>query len=564
MVDMNNPVTIVTTHQMQAAEKAADASGLSYDQMMENAGRAVAQAIETQYDLTGVGILVLVGPGNNGGDGLVVARHLAQAGAVVAIYVWKRETEGDKNWTLLDETRVERVMGEDDPDRSRLVHLLDQSAIIIDALLGTGVSRPISGSLAELLEQVKTVVTARRGPQPQSLIEPARPAVSDEIGPIVVALDVPSGLNSDTGEVDPYSLSADLTVTLAAAKRGHILMPGPEVVGQLVVADIGLKTDHYPAEVKLELATAATVAAMLPPRPVNAHKGTFGTAMLVAGSINYTGAALLAGRSALRVGTGLVRLAPPQVIYPILASRLADVTYLPLPHDEGGLAPGAAQVIRDNLARVQALLIGPGLGQAQPTVSFLLDLLAGKTAGKRSLMGFRRSDPADAADEANVLPPLVLDADALNILAQQEAWWQLLPVDSILTPHPGEMARLMDSTVKDVQASRLTVAVDMAAKWNQVVLLKGAYTVIAAPHGRTMVMPFANPALAKAGSGDVLAGAIVGLLAQGLAPFDAAVAGAYLHGLAGELTRENIGVTAAMAGDLIGFLPVAIREVTGE
>jgi NAD(P)H-hydrate epimerase len=564
MVDMSNPVTIVTTHQMQAAEKAADASGLSYEQMMENAGRAVAQAIETQYDLTGVGILVLVGPGNNGGDGLVVARHLAQAGAVVAVYVWKRETEGDKNWTLLEEIRVERVIGEDDADRSRLAQLLDQSAIIIDALLGTGVSRSISGSLAELLEQVKTVVTARRGPQAQELIEPARPAVSDEVGPIVVAVDVPSGLNSDTGEVDPYTLSADLTVTLAAAKRGHILMPGPEVVGQLVVGDIGLKVDHVPDEVKLELATAATVAAMLPSRPVNAHKGTFGTAMLVAGSINYTGAALLAARSALRVGAGLVRLAPPQVIYPILASRLAEVTYLPLPHDEGGLAPEAARVIRDNLARVKALLIGPGLGQSQPTVSFLLDLLGGKAAGKRSLMGFRRSDPVDAADDANVLPPLVLDADALNILAQQEAWWQLLPVDSILTPHPGEMARLMDSTIKDVQASRLDVAVDMAAKWHQIVLLKGAHTVIAAPDGRTTVMPFANPALAKAGSGDVLAGAIVGLLAQGLAPFDAAVAGAYLHGLAGELTRENIGVTAAIAGDLIGFLPVAIREVTGE
>ncbi|HEX9923619.1 MAG TPA: NAD(P)H-hydrate dehydratase [Anaerolineae bacterium] len=561
---MSNPVYIVTTHQMQAAEKAADASGLSYEQMMENAGRAVAQAIETQYDLTGVGILVLVGPGNNGGDGLVVARHLAQAGAVVAGYVWQRETEGDKNWTLLDETRVERVRGEDDADRSRLAQLLDQSAIFIDALLGTGVSRPISGSLAELLEQVKTVVTARRGPQTQELIEPARPAVSDEVGPVIVAVDVPSGLNSDTGEVDPYTLSADLTVTLAAAKRGHILMPGPEVVGQLVVGDIGLKANHYPDDVKLELATPAMVAAMLPARPVNAHKGTFGTAMLVAGSINYTGAALLAARSALRVGAGLVRLAPPQVIYPILASRLAEVTYLPLPHAEGGLAPEAARVIRDNLARVKALLIGPGLGQANSTISFLLDLLTGKTAGKRSLMGFRRSDPVDSADDADGLPPLVLDADALNILAQQEAWWQLLPVDSILTPHPGEMARLMDSTVKEVQASRLDVAVDMAAKWNQIVLLKGAHTVIAAPDGRTTVMPFANPALAKAGSGDILAGAIVGLLAQGLGPFDAAVAGAYLHGLAGELTRENIGVTAAMAGDLIGFLPVAIREVTGE
>jgi NAD(P)H-hydrate epimerase len=162
------------------------------------------------------------------------------------------------------------------------------------------------------------------------------------------------------------------------------------------------------------------------------------------------------------------------------------------------------------------------------------------------------------------MPPLIFDADALNILAAQEAWWQLLPYDCILTPHPGEMARLMKSTVKEVQARRLEIAAEMAVQWSQVILLKGAHTVIAAPDGRVMVMPFANPALAKAGSGDVLAGIIVSLRAQGLDAFEAAIAGAYLHGLAGELARENLGAAAVIAGDLVGFLPVALRELSGE
>jgi NAD(P)H-hydrate epimerase len=240
----------------------------------------------------------------------------------------------------------------------------------------------------------------------------------------------------------------------------------------------------------------------------------------------------------------LVTLAPPKTICPILAARLVETTYLPLPDAEGYLAPQAVQPLREKFteAYADALLIGPGLSQAEPTHAFLQALLTDRDS----------------------LPPLILDADALNILAQQTNWWQLLPPDCILTPHPGEMARLTGSTTKAVQAARLEIAAEMAAKWRQIVLLKGAYTVVAAPDGRTMVMPFANPALAKAGSGDVLAGAIVGLLAQGLTPFEAAVAGAYLHGLAGEMARENIGATAVVAGDLVGFLSLAIQEVTGE
>jgi NAD(P)H-hydrate epimerase len=288
--------------------------------------------------------------------------------------------------------------------------------------------------------------------------------------------------------------------------------------------------------------------------------------MLVAGSMSYTGAAILAGQAALRSGAGLVTMAPPQVIHPILASRLAEATYVPLPHAEGAIAPEAARLLYARMDDVDALLIGPGLTQAAPTVAFVKELLSGKAGTAQRAVGFRPSggDKSPTEESTQALPPLILDADALNILADQETWWRLLPPNCILTPHPGEMARLAKSSVKEVQARRLEIAAEMAAHWGQIILLKGAHTIIAAPDGRMMVMPFANPALAKGGSGDVLAGLITGLRAQGLGAFEAASAGAYLHGLAGELARENLGTAAVIAGDLIGYLPLALRELRGE
>lgn len=525
---------VVTSQQMQAAEKAADAAGLSYEQMMENAGQAVARVIETEFDLSQARSLILVGPGNNGGDGLVMARYLAQAGAKVTIYPWRRKTEGDRNWDLLDHSGIECLL-EEDAARPGLRALLEGVTIIVDALLGTGVSRPIEGDLGDLLNQVKTAVLARRVPRPGNIIEPPYPQFNSERGPVVVAVDLPSGLNSNTGAVDPHTLPADITVTLAAVKRGHVLLPGADVVGRLVVADIGITADYYPNDVTLEMATASKVMSMLPVRRASSHKGTFGTALLVTGSRHYTGAAILSGQAAGRIGAGLVTMAPPEAIYPIVAASLAEATYWPLPHHQGQISPEAVKPLKEALPKADALLVGPGLGHSEATTHFLTGLLS----------------------HPETLPPLILDADALNILAEQPEWWRLLPPDSILTPHPGEMARLSGKTTPDVQAERLDLAVQMAAQWEQIVLLKGAYTVIAAPHGRAMVMPFANPAMAKAGAGDVLAGAITGLRAQRLPPFEAAVAGAYLHGLAGELARDSLGVMSVVAGDLIDFLPAA-------
>ena len=380
---------------------------------------------------------------------------------------------------------------------------------------------------------------------------------------VVVAVDVPTGLNSDTGALDPATLPADVTVTLAAVKRGHILPPGAAAVGKLVIGDIDVPDDLY-ADVKSEMATPAQVAGLLPARPVDAHKGTFGRALVVAGSVNYTGAAYLAATSAIRVGTGLVTLALPQAIHPAVAARLAEATYLLLPHDLGVLAPGAARVLNDKVEGYHALLIGPGLGQEKPTGEFLDLWLGGQEAANQQRVGFLHIADEETEESTRIaLPPLVVDADGLNLLAKVNNWWQRLPERTILTPHPGEMARLMGCETQKVVADRLGCAVEMAAKWGHVVVLKGAYTLVVDPDGRMVALPFANPALATAGSGDVLAGAIVGMLAQGLTPFEAALVGAYLHGLAGELARDDIGQVGVAAGDLPGLLPTAIRRLSG-
>jgi hydroxyethylthiazole kinase-like uncharacterized protein yjeF len=553
---------IVTTEEMRRIETTADAGGLTFDQMMENAGRAVAEAIDEWIGAEGARVLVLVGPGNNGGDGLVAARHLTEMGATVNLYVWKRKTKGDKNWDLAQAREVPITLMADDADLQRLGGLLAEADVVVDALLGTGVTRPIKGDLKQLLDKARGVIDQRRRPADGPLVGLIE-GMTQADPPAVVALDVPSGLDSDTGALDPATLFADLTVTLAAVKRGHVLFPGAEAVGGLVVGDIGIPDDLY-ADIRLEMATPGQIASLLPARPSGAHKGTFGRALVVAGSVNYTGAAYLAAGSATRVGTGLVTLAPPQAIYAIVAARLAEATYLLLPHDMGVLAPDAARVLSEKVDDYDALLLGPGFGQEKPTEEFLDRLLGGQKAVRKRQVGFvHKADEEEEEVEGITLPPLVVDADGLNLLSKTDTWWRQLPAETILTPHPGEMSRLIGCETKEVQADRIGCATEMAARWGHVVVLKGAHTLVAAPDGRVTVLPFANPAMATAGSGDVLAGAIVGMRAQGLAAFEAALVGAYLHGLAGELARDALGDAGVVAGDLMGMLPLTIRRLRG-
>jgi len=549
---------VVTTEEMGRIEREADARGLSYATMMENAGRAVAEACQ-RIGVKDKRIVVLIGPGNNGGDGLVAARHLHDSGAKVTLYIWKRKVKGDENFRLAEERRIPVIWAGDDPGLSRLKALLEESDMIIDALLGTGISRPIGGLLKEILGVAKEVVKAKR--RTKALLPVSSPPPTSS-SPFVIAVDVPSGLNCDTGAVDPATLQADVTVTFGFPKRGQLLFPGAEYVGKLIVADIGIPPELAEEiqagaqRVSPLLATPEMVRELLPERPIGAHKGTFGKALVIAGSVNYVGAAYLASAGATRVGAGLVTLALAENIHPILASKLTEVTYLLLPHEMGVLVPDALKILGERIASYDALLIGPGLGREKKTVEFIHRLLGLKPASGKARIGFLAG--SEETSERLSLPPFVVDADGLNALSEVPEWWESLPRGNILTPHPGEMSRLTGLSVEEIEADRWRIAKEMAERWGQVVVLKGAFTVIASPEGQVVIEPFANPGLATAGTGDVLAGAIVGFLVQGLEPFAAAICGAYIHGLAGELAREEIGEAGMVAGDLLPRLPKAI------
>ncbi len=561
---------VVMVEQMRRIEAASDAAGYSYAAMMEKAGRAVAEAIIARREVRDRRVLVLVGPGNNGGDGLVAARYLAEAGARVACYLSRpRDPAEDENFRLVQERGLAIVLASEDGKRDMLQQLALEANVVVDALLGTGARLPLRGTLAKMLSLVGRVLAARRQASREPLtslvaisapVPPPSPLVGGMQGggAFAVAVDGPSGLDYNSGALDGVAVSADLTVTFAYPKPGHFRFPGAGALGELVVADIGIDP-ALAADVALEVATPETVRGWLPPRPPDAHGGTLGKALIVAGSVNCTGAAYLAGAAATRAGAGLVTLALPTAIHTAVAARLAEATYLLLPHELGSIAARAAHVLAERLEEYDALLLGPGLGCERETAAFVETLLGG--VGGRRRLGFVGTKEGETLPPA--LPPLVVDADGLNILAGMEDWPKRLPPVSILTPHPGEMARLMGCTVSEVQADRVAVAQSQATAWGQVVVLKGAYTVVAAPDGRTAIEPFANPGLAPAGMGDVLAGTIVALRAQGSDAFEAAAAGAYLYGLAGDWARSKVGMAGMVAGDVLARLPQAWRHVVG-
>ena len=532
---------IFTVKQMIAAEKAADASGVSYAQMMETAGKAVAETIMARVDVTQTAVLILVGPGNNGGDGLVAGRYLAEAGADVAFYLSKpRDPNLDDNYAQIQQMGLFAVDAEFDQRFRVLRTRLNITDVLIDGLLGTGVSRPIEGNLAKLLKQVLAGLDDRRSDISQqsisrltSIAKLPNPAATPY--PLTVAVDCPSGLNCDTGKLDPLAIPADLTVTFAGPKRGHFVFPGASACGELVVADIGVDPKlPVVRDVNLELVTAVSAKTLIPNRPQDGHKGSFGKVLIAAGCDQYRGAPILAAKGAFRAGSGLVALAVPQVIRQAATIQLPEATYFSVA-DERYLSKETAVNILAEAEQYKALLVGPGLGDAP---DFLDALLQAKEK----------------------LPPFIVDADGLNLLAKRPSWHTRLPANTILTPHPGEMARLMGISLSELKSmNRVDVAQEMAQKWGHIVLLKGAYTVVAQPAGKTVILPFANPVLGVGGSGDVLSGVIVSLLGQGLAPFEAAVLGGYLHGSTSQFVPQKVGILASELADL---LPQAIKALT--
>ncbi len=309
----------------------------------------------------------------------------------------------------------------------------------------------------------------------------------------------------------------------------------------MIIADIGIPPG-LAQDITTELLTVDWVRSVLPTRPASANKGTFGKVLVVAGSINYIGAAYLACMGAARIGAGLVTLSTAHSLQPILATRLTEVTYIPLPEVETGIiASKSASVLQQRLTDYNVLLMGCGLGQNAEVIKFIKSTLF-ELPQTRSL-------------------PLVLDADALNTLAQVPQWWQKLGKDVILTPHPGEMARLTGIPLDKIQQERLEIAQNTAREWQKVVVLKGAYTIVAAPDGQARISQEANAGLASAGTGDVLSGVIAGLRAQGLPPFDAAACGVYLHAQAGNLVRQEMGDAGMLASDLLPLLPRVIKTL---
>jgi len=505
---------VVTVSEMHRLEEESAKTGVGAAQLMENAGRAVAQSVRRKLGTVAAKrVIVLVGPGNNGGDGLVAARYLYEEGASVSVFLASVRHDDDHNLMMIRDKGV-TVMGS---DISRIDGMLASADAVIDALFGTGQSRGIDGVYKEVLERLGHV-------------KRCRPAIK------IFAVDLPTGLNADTGQPDQVTPFVDYTLTLGLPKRGLYTPEGAARAGEVVVLDIGLAT-HLKTDLSAELITAELARGLLPVRSPYAHKGSFGRVMAIAGSANYYGAAYLACAGAARVGSGLVALAAPEGIIPAIAAKIPEITYIPLPDSTMGADIEDVAVLANHAREYDTILIGPGLGQ-RASGEFMKRLLA-------------------------LLPPLplVLDADALNALAKMSKWWQDADFEAIITPHPGEMARLTGLNIGEVQASRIALAQEKATLWGKTVILKGAYTVVASPDGRCRISPFANAALASAGTGDVLAGAVVGLLGQGLSLFDAASLGVYIHARAGERAKAQIGEVGMLASDMLAELPRAIQEL---
>lgn len=512
---------IVTIEEMRELESRAERDyGLTSPILMETAGRSAAELLaRATGPVSGREFLLLIGPGNNGGDGLVVARHLERWGALVNLYYWK-------------ERRLvchgEEVAGEQ--TAARLEQAMQSASVIVDALLGIGRARPLPDDMRALLRRVREERKRR---------ETLR----------VVAIDLPTGLNADTGEVDPGTVPVDITITLACPKQGFFFFPGRSYLGQLLVGSIGLPPEME-SHLQTEMLSAALVQQLVPARPLESNKGTFGKAMLLCGSLPYPGSAFLAGSAVARTGAGLVTLAVSEQMLPIYASSLHEATFLLLPTEEESLK--RVNTLIEGLEGYRVLLLGPGMGQSSLTREIILHILE----HLRALPNERR-------------PHLVVDADGLNNLSALENWWTLLPPDTVITPHPGEMGRLCKGIkVSGGTLDRLALTREKAREWRVTLVLKGACTLLAHVNAagdiHTRINWKANPALATAGTGDVLAGMIAGFLAQGVQPFDAASAAVYLHATAGERVSAEIGQAGLLASDLLPQIPRALHHLSRE
>jgi NAD(P)H-hydrate epimerase len=489
---------------------------------MERAGEGIARAILERFGrLAKKGVLVVAGKGNNGGDGFVVARLLKKKRipCEVALLARTEELSPDAGHKLRAFLKLRGKVTEIDGTR---LELLDQrigkNAVIVDAILGTGMKNEVRGLFADAM------------------------TLMNVSGLPIVAVDIPSGLDSDKGTPLGVVTQAEMTVALAYPKLGEVIYPGVKFVGELVVVDIGIVPEVL-AEVapKTELLERETIRWLVPRREPDTHKGTYGHLLIVAGSRGKTGAAILASRAAMRSGAGLVTLAAPRSLNNILAGALIEVMTESLRDN----SVGEMETLSDDdwrrlIERKNALLFGPGIGVTAATQNGLRWLLR------------------------NLAMPWVIDADGLNNLVVEIDRLRHAKTVPILTPHPGEMARLTGKSTSEVNADRIEIARTFAAENRCHLILKGARTVIATAAGKVFINPTGNPGMASGGMGDVLAGILTALLGQGLTAEDAMKLGVYLHGLVGDTVAASRGAIGLIASDLIEGLPPAMRELASE
>ena len=513
---------VLTAAQMRDADRqTTEDIGIPSMVLMENAGRQVVAAIEAAYDdLSDRHVAILCGPGNNGGDGFVVARTLYQRDVEVSVFVigTMAAVKGDARLNVEILWRLGLTVVEISDEQAWELHFSEISKcdLIVDAIFGTGLKAPLAG----MMETVAADVNA-------SLIP-------------VTAIDLPTGLSADHAEPIGDCIRAAMTVTLAAPKLSLVLPPGEAKAGHIVVADIGIPPAVIEnlAGSRLELLTRDSMRAVIHPREADSHKGDYGHVLLVAGSRGKTGAAHLAAMGALRSGAGLVTLAAPRSSQPILAAMASEYMTVALEETpEGRVALGGVESILE--LEQDVIAVGPGLGTGPDVTAFVQELV-------------ERSEG-----------PLVLDADALNALASDPDRLQSdgsRPI--VITPHPGEMARLVNASIDEVQANRLDVARDFAVARQLYVVLKGYRTLIATPDGKVFINPLGNPGMATGGTGDVLTGVLAAWLAQLLDAEAACRIAVYLHALAGDLTEADEGEVAMTAGDLVAHLGDAVLELT--
>ncbi len=512
---------LVTASEMQEMDRRTiEDFGIPGMVLMETAGRGATRFFLEQFpDIENQRVGVIAGRGNNGGDGYVMARYLKQRGVFVKVYLLATASrvQGDAaaNLKFLKPLDIPLVELSNETSFSKHQSEMAGLDVWIDAILGTGLKSDVSGFF-------KTVIEFING-----LDKP------------VFAVDIPSGLNSDTGQECGTCIRAKATATFAFAKTGHLIYPGTQYTGSLNIVDIGIPGPIVmQVQPRQRLLTADLIQSYYPLRAPDAHKGTTGHLLVVAGSTGKTGAAAMTSMAALRSGAGLVTLGIAQSLNAIIESKALEAMTAPLPETQPGVVGESAfKLINHLMDGKKCLALGPGLGQAEET--------------RRLVHKIVESSPI----------PLVIDADGINHLTGKTQILKGARAPVILTPHPGEMARLADTTTHNVQQDRIKCARDFSATYNVHVILKGAHTVIADPDGQVFINPTGNAGMASGGMGDVLTGIIAGLITQGIAPREACRVGVYLHGTAADSLAQKLGPYGYLAGDVMAAIPGEIKKI---